>query len=272
MGKATGKVQHGKLFRRFVSFLASGWNRTRVPDSSTDSVRTPSTGLPSPLQEDVGNVSGRLRKVGKGRVPRGVDEKVPTNVHTPDKAMSKKTSVTKEDVFANSIFEWVKTERQGDISSFFGFENREGINYVVFQDGTSVRESLIGDVVLMHADESQILGKEHFSAVSAKDANRIMAGLQEDGPPIVQNPPPKTSDNPVTAILDKAKKRQEKLPVTFSVKIPANDIYEVLSSNFDKVDELLVDSVIKQIEGKALRNAVKASLMQIYAKKKPASK
>jgi hypothetical protein len=182
--------------------------------------------------------------------------------------MEEKIEKTREEVFQDSHFEWVKTERQGDVCRFKEFYTQDGVEYIVFQDSTRVRLDLIGDVVLQHQYEGEILGDG-------------IALTQTIFPPSPPQPPlvliPSNTEpaklvskeiDPVSAILEKTKKKTEKVSLTLTLKIPAPELYNVIKENFDNAEEVLLQNVMDQIHDNLLREALKRELQNIYQKKK----
>jgi hypothetical protein len=76
------------------------------------------------------------------------------------------------------------------------------------------------------------------------------------------------SQDPVVSILDKTKKRNEKITLTLNVRIPSPDLYNVIKENFDNVDETLLNSVMDQIQHDQLKDAMKRELQNIYSTKR----
>lgn len=179
---------------------------------------------------------------------------------------------SKEEIFATSVFEWVKTERQGDICHFLAFDFIDGVEYVLFNDGTRISVNLIGDVVLRHDNEQSVLGvKQNL------DEDELFRQQMQIGParPVANN----TNTNhhvqqytqvssPVQDLLDKSKKHTEKLSLEITVKIPSPDLYNVLKESFTDVEKVLIDSIATQIEGAMIRTALRNALNNIYGKKK----
>jgi hypothetical protein len=239
--------------------------------SNTDGhrVRKTWTQLLRSLYNNVGKIPGRLFRLGKPGVSGGLDEKVPIDVSIPNnQIMEEKIEKTREEVFQDSHFEWVKTERQGDVCRFKEFYTQDGVEYVVFLDSTRVRLDLIGDVVLQHQHEGEILGDG-------------LVLTQTNFPPSPLPPPPvlTMSDtgsvklvskeiDPVSAILEKTKKKTEKVSLTLTLKIPAPELYNVIKENFDNAEEVLLQNVMDQIHDNLLREALKRELQNIYQKKK----
>ena len=175
--------------------------------------------------------------------------------------MAEQIQKTKEEHFRDSTFEWVKTDRSGEMCKFAEFQEVGGIEYVCFDDGTRVNISLIGDVVLMHNNSNDILGDLMKPPVLSAPVNR---NIFTNSSSSVAS----TTVDPVVTILNKTKKRSEKMTLTVTVKIPSVEIFNVIRENFDDADDILMNDVIDQISGKMLIESVKRELANIYQKKK----
>ena len=171
---------------------------------------------------------------------------------------------TREEIYSAGIFEWVKTERAGETCKFKEISLQEGIEYIVFEDGSRVVSSLVGDVVLLHENEQQVLGA---SIIPARTDEEILGYVQKPAQSVNQSTGI-SKDSPVLAILEKSKKRTEKLALTLSVKIPTPELYAVIKENFEDVDSVLLENVLQQIQEVMLREAVKRELLNIYNKRK----
>ena len=177
---------------------------------------------------------------------------------------------SREEHFAESVFEWVKSERVGDVCKFERFEVEEssGIEYVIFTDSTRVNSALIGDVVLRHLDESFLIGRDASTALLPtnpqlslnRNTEHFLYGTSKNTEKIVEDP--------VSSLLKKSKKKVEKISLALSVKIPSTELYSVLIENFKNADEIIVDSIIDQIQKKILRESIKKELQNIYFTKK----
>jgi len=260
--------------------LESKRRRPCFSNFNFDSLRKTWSGIFRTLFPDTKSVSRGLFRLGEGELSRGLDEKVPENVQPFDTTMTEERPKTRDEVFAESHFEWVKTDRAGDICNFKEMEVENGIEYVSFTDGSRIKMEFIGDIVLMHNNPHEILGSvEPVKKLSMEES------LFGDLPISVSNEtietpllhpsdeakPTKTeitAIDPVISILEKGKKKVEKLSLSISVKIPSPDLYNVIKENFDNTDEVLLDSVMEQIQGSMLREAVKKELQALYSKKK----
>lgn len=181
--------------------------------------------------------------------------------------MQEKIEKTREEIFAESHFEWVKTERQGDVCRFKEIVVENDIEYVVFIDNTRVRTDLIGDVVLAHQHPEEILG------IRPDMEGLIESTVTQHIPPPPVQPQPQQvlhvkEVDPVLSILEKTKKRTEKISITLALKIPAPELYNVIKENFDNVEDVLLENVMDQIHDNLLRDALKKELQSIYQKRK----
>lgn len=237
------------------------------------------------------NVQGGLQRMGETGIPGALDAEILSNIPPIDKIESMEINneemineplvETRDSKFAKHKFEWVKTERAGDVCAFARFEQENGIEYVCFSDDTRIRTEFIGDIVLMHLFENEILGRE---IVIDNNQSSVLQHLRAETtyiePEPIRLPEPTVPvklertnvfQDPVVSILDKSKKKIEKLTLTINVKIPSAELYNVIKENFDNTEEILLDSVMEQLHEKLLREAVKKEIQNIYSIKKKKS-
>jgi hypothetical protein len=253
-------------------------NRTTFSNTRYTSLRESWSKLRRAFSTYFENISRRLQGLGRKEISGRLDEKILQNFQSTDKIdMAEAQSKTREEIFQGSQFEWVKTERSGELCQFQQFEIDNGIEYTSFTDGTRIRTELIGDVVLMHEHGSEILGNELFlptppapqsqptsqpqlNFVEQTEVQRASQELQTENRALVTDP--------VVSILEKTKKRNEKISLNLTVKIPSPELYAVIRENFENVDEILLQNVMDQIQEIALRDAIKRELQNIYSTKK----
>ena len=227
------------------------------------------------------NVQGGLSGVDERGLSGRLDEEVLQDIQQPDKIniemieKPEKIQKTREEIFSSSQFEWVKTERAGDICRFKEFEIEGDIEYVTFTDNTRIRSEFIGDIVLMHEYAGEILGQELLSAdAPIIPENNTLSHLKVEAPINQPELQPKNvfhvqeNMDPVVAILEKTKKKTEKLVLTLTVKIPSADIFNVIKENFDNTEDILLENVLSQIQENSLREAIRKELQNIYSPKK----
>jgi hypothetical protein len=203
-------------------------------------------------------ISRRLLGMGESRISRRLDEELQQNVLQQDTTMMDQK--TREELYSSARFEWVKTERAGDVCSFQKFEEENDVEYVVFDDNSRLRIELLGDVVLVHTNEFEILGREILPVADTNVFDHVKINEVQ----VSQASP----TDPVVAILEKTKKKTEKINISLTLKIPSPELYAVIRENFENTDEILLENVMLQVQEKVLREAVKKELQNIYSKKK----
>jgi hypothetical protein len=257
--------------------LENSRDGTYLQDRSRDNLRKTWSEFFRSFFTNVGNFPRRLQRMGKTTIPGGLDEEVPENLPAPDKIelMEETIPKTREEIFQSHQFEWVKTDRAGDVCMFDKFEIENGVEYTCFTDFSRIRTEFIGDIVLMHAYNNEILGKELLDPTLIQPPPHIP--VIEPAATLVLNTRDEsiseittTSEyvDPVISLLEKTKKRSEKITLTLNVKIPSPELYAVIRDNFDNTDEILLESIMKQVQERILRDAVKRELQNIYSTKK----
>jgi len=197
------------------------------------------------------NLFGRLQKVGRIEVPGRVDEKVPNDVSKIHTMKTTELPKSREEILAESTFEWVKTERAGDVSKFKELKIENNVEYLVFQDNTRVNTALLGDVILQHRDPSAVLGAElriEKPTAEVKSNPQPISRVQTAA--TFTNPTTQSSYSAITAILDKAKKKKKKVQFELVMDIPSADVLSIVRDNFDASDEDLFEFFVEKIDKK----------------------
>ena len=253
----------------FLSMLESGKYGSCVQDTDKNSIRKTRFKILRTFFSCVKDIQRRFFGLGESGISRTVDEKIPIDVPQIDKVMSIVAKKTREEQFNDSKFEWVKTERRGDVCKFLAFDyDSNGEEYTCFDDGTRVKTDLIGDVVLRHEYDSDIIGAYLIPQKTDAEILGFTKEFYQKQQEKSQTTSTIASSNPVTAILEKSKKKNEKIVLTLTVKIPSVELYSVIRENFDDVDDVILESVLQQVQEKMLKDALKRELQSIYNPKK----
>jgi len=161
---------------------------------------------------------------------------------------------TREEIFAESYFEWIKTERMGDVSRFKEFVIENGVEYIVFQDNTRVNSALVGDVILMHKYADEVMGG------LSSEFERVNEPIRNIPQPIQQ--PKANIQSPIVAILDKAKRKRKKVTFELVMELPSSEILGIVKENFDASDEELFVYFSEKIDKKKFVSAIISSINQ----------
>lgn len=182
--------------------------------------------------------------------------------------------LTREEKFSKCSFEWVKTDRAGEVCHFQSFSEENGIEYVNFTDNSRIRSEFVGDIVLMHEYTNEIMG----DLLIPKQDTIIQHLMSERVDPAPVQPVQPAQErqlvvssqytDPVISLLEKTKKRSEKITLVLTVKIPSPELYAVVRDNFDNTDDILLENIMEQIHDSTLREALKRELQRIYQQPK----
>ncbi len=196
------------------------------------------------------------------------DQMFPENIY--NEIGMEKIQKTRQEIYSESHFQWIKTERQGDVSKFRCFLLENDIEYVVFQDDTRVRADLIGDVVLMHQYPEEILPLESENPIyqSGDILNHVKTEYRPFTENIVTEKSYVSQIDPVKEIFEKSKKKTEKITLTIPLKILPPDLYHVIKDNFENVDDVLLQAAMNQIHDSLLRDCLRKELQTIYQKRR----
>jgi hypothetical protein len=177
---------------------------------------------------------------------------------------------TREEEFAECTFEWVKTERVGDISKFKTFLVENDIEYVVFQDNTRINSALLGDIVMMHKSEFDLMTvREDFAEVLPKEEVHVSVERLPMTPPaqaVIEVKQPE-KDNPVHALLRKAKKKKQKLLLQLELQLPSEEMYTIISDNFENGDDEIVEFIMAELSPDLIKRAINSALRDKYTNK-----
>jgi len=261
------RIRNKGFFRNLLAFLESFWNGSRfsdtVPAGDSESRRR-SEGS---SESGANHIQAGLQGMGEHRVRAGLDEEVQKNVSGSDNLSKMKNKYeaelpqTREENMANSTFEWVKTERAGEISKFKSLVREGAIEYIVFQDDTRVNSALLGDVVLQHHDQYEVLGSvnQAFEKVNPPVSQRPAAQLQA---PRVEIPAVHNVrvSSPVASILEKAKKKKKKVQFEFLMELPSSEVLSIIKENFDASEDELFDYFMSKVDRKKFVASVISSV------------
>ena len=159
-----------------------------------------------------------------------------------------------------TAYEWIKTERAGDISYFKELLIENDIEYVVFIDGTRINSQLIGDVaVKLDNIENRLIYGQDFQRV---DLNETYT------PPVhvkATNAILEKKVNPVYELLKKAKKQTQKVNISIDVLIPSQELYRIITDNFEDGEKEIGDFILECLDDNAIKESIIRSLKESYS-------
>jgi len=271
------RVHLSSIFRYIMASLESFWNRSHISDTASDDTDATRSRHKRALYSSSRSLQGRLSKLGRRRISGNLDAEIQDNVQQPytTEMISKYEEnidlpKTREEEFAECTFEWVKTERVGDISKFKTFLVENDIEYVVFQDNTRINSALLGDIVMMHKSEFDLMTvREDFAEVLPKEEVHVSVERLPMTPPaqaVIEVKQPE-KDNPVHALLRKAKKKKQKLLLQLELQLPSEEMYTIISDNFENGDDEIVEFIMAELSPDLIKRAINSALRDKYTNK-----
>lgn len=258
MGSSSDRVHDKSFFGRVVAFLESIRNRSRFSNSVPNNTDESRREFERSDRISSENFQSRLQNMGEERFSGRVDEEIPENVqksHNMTNMKKQEQPKTREEEFSECYFEWVKTERMGDVSRFKEFVVENGVEYIVFQDNTRVNSALLGDVILKHRYQDEVMGglSSEFERVSepARVQPVPVAAVQKSN-----------SQSPIISILDKAKRKRKKVTFELVMELPSSEILNIVKENFDASDDELFMYFSEKIDKKKFVSAIISSINQ----------
>lgn len=196
------------------------------------------------------------------------------------------------------LYQWVKTEKAGAYVKISDIIEEEGIEFVIFNDGSRVntmmmsqyleavdseddgyvfKEERIYDMktaIGKDNKEYQVPGPNHGKVKKVKiPKSKIQKETGEIEP--VKKSKPKTQElskksknqdnsNPIIVLLEKAKKQKETYDVSLSIETIPESLYSVISENFDEGEETTLEYLVSLIDMEVLKNELKNKIKEIY--------
>jgi hypothetical protein len=74
--------------------------------------------------------------------------------------------------------------------------------------------------------------------------------------------------NPVHDLLRKAKKKKQKISLHIELQLPSEEMYKIVSENFDNGDQEIVDFILKELSDETIKLALVSALKDKYTNKK----
>lgn len=158
-------------------------------------------------------------------------------------------------------YQWLKGDRIGQRVKWLGdIAQDNGLNFLVFTDGSRGNEELIGDYFV------EILDDAGFEDPALKESENTL-------PPEV-NPPLKRIDpvqkaSPIGALLNSSKKTKTSVSVGVVVDMPSIDLMRVLSDSYENGEDHVKEYLANSINMEEVRQQIATQIwIQAFSKKK----
>jgi len=173
-------------------------------------------------------------------------------------------------------FQWLKGDKASEFVKWDGeIVNDDGINYMVFLDGSRANEELINNFFIEVPSENEpFFIKEFASAQPGQQTHHPFSSLGvERNPPLqrVEHIPTGSPEwvSPVGKLLTDSKKTKSTVNVAIVVDIPPVDLMKVLSDSYDDGEKQVLEYLAGTISTEDIRRQIAHQIwVQAFSKKK----
>ncbi len=178
------------------------------------------------------------------------------------------------------MLQWTKGDKIGNVEKIASHDSE----WTMFQSGSKIATSLINEFMIPIEGEpldfrtSQVLEKDSKGPIGPTGSIGVTgygpsSNLIENPPGIMDIPEKMQKNSPIKTLFNKLKKTDVvNLNLTFEVKIPTVDVFDIISTSFDE-NEVLVELdlyILNQISQNTLnvklRSAVEDLILTFYKK------
>jgi hypothetical protein len=148
----------------------------------------------------------------------------------------------------NKIFQWVKGDRVGEIVEWEGeIVSEEGVNFLVFQDGSRGNEALLGEFFLEINSINEPMIDAEF--MKPQESQRMIP--RETNPPLQRVEaamPTAVKVHPISTLLADSKKTKTTVNISLVAEIPPIELMRVLADSYDDGQEQVLNYLSNTID------------------------
>lgn len=149
-------------------------------------------------------------------------------------------------------FQWIKGEKAGSFVKWGGdIKDEDGMNFLLFEDGTRANEELLGDYIMEVPNENEPFYVTDSMEEKYEKDRQAMNNLDTTARPypvqqenfhtpgnlqVVQQP-----ESPIAKLLKDSKKTKSSIGINIVVDIPPVDLMKVLSDSYEDGEKQVLD-------------------------------
>lgn len=156
-------------------------------------------------------------------------------------------------------YQWLKTERAGQITEFLNVAiEQDGSVMVEFMDGSRCKYELLNEFMLKTNNAQELLDVENPIQNNGEQKLKVGNASIRNGPAV--------QDNPIHTLLKKQKPNPVNVDITLELNIPSADLYNVICQSFDNADEEIVNHIVSGLDINLIKESVKNAIINFYKK------
>lgn len=161
-------------------------------------------------------------------------------------------------------YQWLKGDRIGQRVKWLGdIAQDNGLNFLVFTDGSRGNEDLIGDYFV------EILDDSGFIEPTLKEVEKVLP--PEINPPLrrVERAETVPTTSPISALLNNSKKTKSSVSIGVVIDMPSIDLMRILSDSYENGEDHVKDYLANSINMEEVRQQIATQIwIQAFSKKK----
>jgi len=148
-------------------------------------------------------------------------------------------------------FQWVKSERTGQVTHLKDVVEDDGIVWVQFTNDSRINYDLLNEYIIMLMPGEQELDLDLPLKVSAKVSSAAPAQV-------------KKQDSPIHALLKKQKENRVSIDIQVDLNVPAPELFAVLNQSFENAEDEIISYALLDLNMDIVKKAVGDAIKKYY--------
>ena len=183
-----------------------------------------------------------------------------------DKKMAAATafdlSVIKENLAKYTKFQWIKSERLGNVCELKDVVEDNGLVFVEFKDGSRINYQFLDDFIMKVTYDSELLDVT-LDTMSTGITKSLAAGQQKSSAQVRPITPAKP-ENPIHSLIKKQKPNIVNVDIAVEMNIPSKELYKVVCDTFDHASADIVDYIVANMDIETIKTSIRNALEHYY--------
>ena len=175
-------------------------------------------------------------------------------------------------------FQWIKGEKAGSFVKWGGdIKDEDGMNFLLFDDGTRANEELLGDYIMEVPSENDPFYVTESMEVQYEKDRQAMAGqlidttvrLQQEAITAPGNlQVVQQTESPIAKLLKDSKKTKSSIAINIVVDIPPVDLMKVLSDSYEDGEKQVLEYLSNSLNVEDIKRQIAHQIWVNSFKKK----
>lgn len=156
-------------------------------------------------------------------------------------------------------FQWIKSERTGEVCKVKDISSDDGLIWVHFTDGTRINYMLLEEFTIkLNLSEKEL----ELNVSSPKDLSKNDIPKNEKSIATLKVEKVETPKSAIKTLLEKQRPNIQQVDFTLQLNIPSESLYDVLMGSFDNAEQEIIDHILESLDQATIREAIKKSIIE----------